>query len=335
MKPLAVLLPTYNSAHYLQCSIDSVLAQSFKDFDLYIYDDCSTDSTEAIVKAYSDKRVIYKRNNENLGIAKTLNRGLEETLTQYQYVARMDADDWCYPERFKKQIDFLEQHPNIGMCGTQGYWVKTIDELPKLTWTYPLQHDIIKINLLFAASFGHSSVMFKSNLLPLNFRYNPNVKTCEDWDLWIRLIKVIKVANLPDFLMQYRIVSGSNHRHEEHKILHLKERSKILSNYWQEFGISINTAQVYTYFYDAHQQNGLDFRKGLRHLIGIYNTLDKISIKTLDAYWQSYFRYKFLRIISDFWKRSSVSRKSLQVWLIIFKNVKFSNPLTIVKGMIR
>jgi len=333
MKLLAVLLPTYNSAHYLRCSIDSLLQQSFEDFDLYVYDDCSTDDTGNLVDSYQDSRVNYRRNIENLGIAKTLNKGFEETHGSYKYIARMDADDWCYPERFKKQLAFLESNLDVGMCGTQGYWVNAIDELPKVNWTYPLFHEDIRINLLFAASFGHSSVVFRSSSLSLTSPYDPDVSTCEDWDLWTRLVKEITMANLPEFLMQYRIDTESNHRSEAHKELHLTERSKILSNYWAQFGITLTPTAVYDYYYGQRQLKTLIFIKDLKQLLLIFNTLDKNALTTLDSEMRSYFRYKFLRFALGFWKRSKVSRYSFRVWLTIFKNVYFANPLTIIKSM--
>ena len=153
MKKLAVLMPTYNCAAYLSESIDSILNQTFSHFDFYIYDDCSTDNSQEIIESYNDERIFYRKNDINLGISKTLNKGLNELLENYEFIARMDADDWAYPERLQKQIDFLEENKTQVLCGTQGFWLKNLSETFSSTWKYPIENDYIKLYLLFAASW--------------------------------------------------------------------------------------------------------------------------------------------------------------------------------------
>jgi glycosyltransferase involved in cell wall biosynthesis len=130
MKKLAVLLPAYNAALYIKESIDSVLNQTYNDFDLYIFDDCSTDETANIIKTYSDSRIFYLKNDHNIGITKTLNIGLNLLLSQFVYIVRMDADDWSYLERFQKQVEYLELNQKVVLCGTQGYWLKDMSQNP-------------------------------------------------------------------------------------------------------------------------------------------------------------------------------------------------------------
>ncbi|MDT0645306.1 glycosyltransferase family A protein [Zunongwangia sp. F260] len=155
MTRLAVLMPTYNAGSYIRDSIDSILNQTFEDFHLYIYDDCSTDDTEDIVAGYDDQRLFYKKNQENLGIAKTLNKGLDYLLPHYKYVARMDADDWSYPQRFELQLKMFEQDADLIMCGTQGYWLTDLNKIPLNKWKYPNDYKTLRISLLFSGSFGH------------------------------------------------------------------------------------------------------------------------------------------------------------------------------------
>lgn len=336
MKKLAVLLPTYNAAAYLNESIDSVLNQTFADFDLYVYDDCSTDNTEEIISEYDDTRLFYRKNTVNSGIAKTLNLGLKELLHDYEYIARMDADDWAYPERFQKQIDYLDKNKKIVMCGTQGYWLKDINQNPDLGWKYPTSDEYLKCYLLFAASFGHSSVIFRSDCFQKHkVRYNEKIETCEDWELWIRIVKIGKVANLPDFLMKYRILEYSNHRSSQKARMHLEERSEIISNYWAEFESVLSPGQVYECYYGKGTMSQTDFIKKVKSLVQAFNLLFANAKQNLVLEERRDFTYLLARRILDFWKRSEVSRFDLMIWLVIVTEVKFMNKIKLIKSIIR
>ncbi|WP_052259358.1 glycosyltransferase family 2 protein [Flavobacterium sp. KMS] len=335
MKKLAVLLPTYNSAKYLDESISSILNQTYLDFDLYIYDDCSIDNSKEIVESYSDKRIFYRKNNQNLGISKTLNKGLEELLRSYQFIARMDADDWAFPERFQKQIDFLEENKSIMLCGTQGYWLKDMAENLSSGWKYPYGDDYLKLYLLFGASFGHSSVILRSDFfISNNLRYDEDIKTCEDWDLWIRTSKKGEIYNLSNFLMKYRIVNNSNHRLLKNKILHLKERSAIISNYWKTFDIDLSPEQVFEYYYSTNENINENFETKLEILISSFNRLFDNHAKDLKKQEKRMFSYMLARKILNFWKRSRVSKYNLKTWVIIITKVKFIGTIRLIKSQL-
>lgn len=334
-KKLAVIMPTYNAVLYLKDSIESVLNQTFCNFDLYIFDDYSTDNTEKIISEYQDSRIHYRKNPENYGIAKTLNKGLDELLSQYEYIARMDADDWCFPERFQKQLDYLEQHQQLVLCGTQGYWLKDITQNPNSGWVYPVNHHSIEKILLFAASFGHSSVVFRSSFFQkYNFRYNENISTCEDWELWIRIVKIGNVANLPDFLMKYRVVPTSNHRSEKNKEIHLKERSNIIANYWKTFGINLSPEQVFTYYYKSDPEMKQNFISELKILIDSFNQLFLEYAKDLEDKDRRKFSYLLIRKIADFRKRSNIDLYNPILWKVLLTKVKFANPIILLKSQI-
>lgn len=235
MKLLAVLMPTYNYAHYLDVSISSILNQTFTDFDLYIYDDGSGDNTKEIVNKFRDKRIHYIVNEENIGLSRTLNKGLNYLTTRYKYIARMDADDWAHPERLEKQFFFMEKNPEIGLCGTQGNWVSNFEQPVFESWKYPTYNDDLELELLFSASFGHSSVLLRSDILLSNkLKYDISLQSTEDWDLWIKIAQVSKLANLSDFLMKYRIHQSSNHRSSDKIKRHFLERAKIIAAYWNK-----------------------------------------------------------------------------------------------------
>lgn len=335
MKKLAVLMPTYNCAVYLQYSVDSILNQTYSEFDFYIYDDCSTDNTLEIISNYTDDRIFYLKNDKNLGIAKTLNLGLEKLLPNYEYIARMDADDWSFPERFQKQVDFMDQNKEIAMSGTQGFWLKKMLDNPVSGWEYPTNNDNLKCYLLFGASFGHSSVIFRNNFfLKNNLRYDHEIKTCEDWDLWIRVSKISKIANVPDFLMKYRIVSTSNHRSEENKNTHLEERSKIISNYWKTFNVNLSPQQVFDFYYSTNKDIQKNFRIKLKIIIDSFNELFLNHANSLEKEDRKKIRYLLSRKMLDFWKRSNVSRYNILVWFLILKRVKFNTKIRLIKSQL-
>lgn len=335
MKKLAVLMPTYNCAKYLQESIDSILNQTYPDFDLYIYDDCSTDDTPQLVASYTDERIFYIKNSKNLGIAKTLNLGLEKLLSNYEYIARMDADDWAFPERFQKQMDFLEQNKSIALCGTQGFWLSNLSETPASEWHYPTGNNYLKLYLLFGASFGHSSVILRSDCFILNgFRYNEDIKTCEDWDLWIRVSKTTKVHNLSDFLMKYRIVPTSNHRSAENKNIHLRERAIIISNYWKTFGIDLTPDQVFEYYYESNPAMIRNFDSKLIKLIACFNQLVLNHTNDLNKEDKKKLSYLLSRRIADFKKRSNVSNYNFNTWFVLLSQVKFNTLLKLIKSQL-
>lgn len=336
MKKLAVLMPTYNCAKYLNESIDSILNQTYSDFDFYIYDDNSSDNTEDIIKSYSDSRIFYRKNDDNLGISKTLNKGLDELLKNYQFIARMDADDWCFPERFQKQINFLQKNKDFCICGTQGFWLKDISEIPLSSWKYPIDNEFIRLYLLFSASFGHSSVIISSEYFLQNgLKYNEDIKTCEDWQLWTRVSKSSKVYNLPDFLMKYRIVNTSNHRSAENKNTHLRERSTIISNYWKTFDIDLTPEQVFEYYYASDISVSENFDSKLIRLIDCFNQLYLNHTNDLKKEDKKRFSYLLARKIADFKKRSNINKNNFYMWFVLLTHIKFISSVKLIKSQFK
>lgn len=148
-------MPVYNAAPYLRQSIESILGQSYQDFEFLIIDDGSQDHSLQIIQQYSDQRLKVYSNEQNLGIIPTLNKGFE--LAQGTYIARMDADDISDVDRFQKQIEFMENHPEIDLCGT---WATQFDEESSQTLELPLPDADIKAFLLWGNSIIHASVSY-------------------------------------------------------------------------------------------------------------------------------------------------------------------------------
>ena len=336
MKKLAVLMPTYNCAKYLNESIDSILNQTYSDFDFYIYDDCSNDNTHELITSYKDQRIFYIKNLENIGIAKTLNLGLEKLLPNYEYIVRMDADDWSFPERFQMQIDFMEQHTSIAFSGTQAFWLKEMTEIKSVNWLQPENYSYIKLYLLFGASFGHQTIIFRSKILKENnFRYNENVKTCEDWDLWTKIVQKHEIVNLPNFLVKNRIVLSSNHRSVENKNIHLKERSTIISNYWNTFDINLTPEQVFEYYYASDISVAENFHSKLIKLIDCFNQLYLNHTKGLKKEDKKRFSYLLARKIADFKKRSNINKNNFYMWFVLLTHIKFISSVKLIKSQFK
>ena len=199
-KPLlSVLLPTFNMGAYLVCAIDSILAQTFTDFELIVLDDGSADNTPAILADYAqrDSRIVAVTNEQNIGLIATLNKGLH--LARGKYIARQDADNYSLPERFAAQVDYLEQNRQVGLVGTQVYVISEHGQTSRHS-VYPAivyPPALISWELLFSPYFAHDSIMARREKLLEVGGYRPNQLYVEDYDLWRRLKQVTELAMLP------------------------------------------------------------------------------------------------------------------------------------------
>jgi len=219
MSQISVIMSVYNSARYLAEAIESILKQSFTDFEFLIVDDGSTDESGAIIKKYAkqDKRIkpIYR---ENKGLIYSLNQLVD--LAQSPYLARMDSDDVSQPERFARQIAFLEANPDYGVLGT---WSQDIDEQGApcniATDGHPTSHEECVARIAKQTPICHPSVMMRTDIIRNVGGYHAAFKHCEDYDLWLRLIDHTKMCSLPERLLHYRRSEGQiteNHPVEMH-----------------------------------------------------------------------------------------------------------------------
>ncbi|WP_053362684.1 glycosyltransferase family 2 protein [Bacillus sp. FJAT-27251] len=192
---VTVLMPVFNGEKYLKQAIKSILRQTYKNFEFLIIDDGSTDKSVKIIKTYKDPRIRLVRNKKNIGLIKTLNKGL--SLARGEYIARMDCDDISLPKRLEKQVEFMDQHPDIGVCGTA---VKLIGK--KVKWQFPSDPDHIKCQLLFANTIAHPTAMIRKKVLN-NIKYEKYAHA-EDYHLWVTLSNKTKLTNLPEILLKYR-----------------------------------------------------------------------------------------------------------------------------------
>ncbi|NDW10853.1 glycosyltransferase family A protein [Dysgonomonas sp. 520] len=200
MPKVSVLIPVYNAEKYLREAIDSILEQSFSDFELIIVNDFSTDGSEDIILSYDDKRIRYYKNEENIGILKTRRRLIESSTGKY--IAYLDNDDLALPERLYTQVHFLDNNPDYALCGTWGTLIDANGNyLKKMNLT--VKYEEIKCALLFANCFIQSSMMFRQEILVDN-PYDINFPLAKDYNLWSLLALRYKVCNIPAHLIKYR-----------------------------------------------------------------------------------------------------------------------------------
>lgn len=200
---VTVLMPVYNAAPFLREAIDSILSQTFTDFEFLIIDDGSTDDSTEIIGAYRDHRIRLVRNEQNLKLPATLNRGLE--LAQGKYIARMDADDISLPERLAKQVSFLDAHPTIGLCGT---WAQAFGDA-QFQIIHPTDSERIRAKLLFDSAFVHPAVLLRRDLFhQYGLRY-PDLPHFEDYALWQEASRLFPLANILEHLLRYRVTGQS------------------------------------------------------------------------------------------------------------------------------
>lgn len=199
MKRVTVLMPVYNGEAFLIETIDSVLNQSYTDFDLLIINDGSTDSTEEIIKSYNDTRIIYIENEKNIGYIRTLNRGLD--MIDSEFIARMDADDLWVSSKLEKQINLLDEKPEIGICGTSIRKFGVVEG----DFIFPIDNVGLRVGFLFFCKMSHPSVVFRTSFLnETGLRYREDFHPAEDYKMWVDSIDKTQIWNIPEILVYYR-----------------------------------------------------------------------------------------------------------------------------------
>jgi len=196
---VSVIMPVYNGQDYLSEAIESILGQTFTDFEFIIIDDGSTDNSLHIINTYNDPRIRMIRNETNLKLIPSLNKGLN--LAKGQYIARMDADDISLPERLARQVEFMDHNPSIGICGT---WVEVFGEGEHYFWRFADHPDSAKCMLLFGCCIVHPSVMLRRAILGTGLCYSELYPHGEDYALWVQMARNHEITNIPEVLLKYR-----------------------------------------------------------------------------------------------------------------------------------
>ena len=285
---ISVIMPVYNAEKYLATAIESVLQQTFRDFELIIINDGSKDKTLDIIKSFNDPR-IKLISRENRGIVSTLNEGLE--IAKGKYVARMDGDDICEPNRFEEQYNFLETHPKIGLVVSTVELIDENDESLSIIWPEDreaITEKQIRENMPKNNCIAHPAIMIRSKIIK-KYKYH-NQKNGEDYDLWLRILSdniVIHKINKP--LLRYRLHSQSLTQTSTEgggfiKLISIKKnflKNQAKKGNWGEIEMNVlkSLRSDYINYYADHSSSRIIkySSKALRKSARVYNKSKKIK----------------------------------------------------------
>ncbi len=241
---ISVVMPAYNAEKYLREAIESILNQTFSNFEFIIINDGSTDKTKSIILSYSDHRIIYIENSANIGISNSLNNAF--TLAKGKYIARMDADDISALNRLEQQFVLMENNLEIGVSGTN---IKYFSQSTEKIKSFPLTHDEIKLRLSFGdCPIAHPTVILRRDIYHNNkFSYSSKKGVPEDIMLWYDMLQEgVRFANIDLILLNYRIGSSEQLTYIYKKI-HNEYREIIFSKSIKKIFVKIDDNKISKY----------------------------------------------------------------------------------------
>ena len=300
---VSVVMPAHNAELYIAEAIESVLNQTFRDFEFIVINDGSTDETSNIVNPYaeSDPRVrVLER--EKIGFAKALNEGWQEA--KGKYIARLDADDISLPTRLQKQVAFLESRSDVHICGT---WMKTFGKDAEVVFRYSDDSNYLDCKLLFECVLCHPTVMMRKTLSTEHgLSYDENFKDASDYCLWALVAKRFRLANLPEVLLHYRI--------HEAQVTQTKQKQQ------NEFGRQIRLMQIKEICLNPtdeelniHQSLGLCQMRGDKAFVRqAEQWLCKLKAANGEA--QRYAEPFFSRVLAEYWFRVCTWNTRFGLW---------------------
>lgn len=287
---VTVLMPVYNAERYVGEAIDSILNQSYLFFELVIINDGSTDSSEKVIRSYSDNRIVIVNNEENKGLIETLNKGL--SLAKGTYIARMDADDISTPDRLEKQVSFLETNPAIGLVGSS---YTLFDESHEVI-AYPEQQEDIRLACVFHNPFCHPAVLFRKEIVDTHkLVFKKEYLHAEDYKFWTEFVLLTECHNLKESLLFYRSHSDQiSQMHNEEQLINSR---KIQKEYLEGAGFSLTEKEVWHIVgkgKGTSQDTVLDTLKSIEKLIYQNETIQFFNQQLLERYFSSIIRNTIL-----------------------------------------
>ena len=226
---VSVIVPTYNRAHMITEAIESVLSQTFKDFELIIVDNYSTDDTESIVKSYVDKRIRYFKNQNNGLVSINRNYGIQKS--GGEYIAFLDDDDLWLPEKLEKQVELLDSSKQLGLVYSNSYVIDSNGYLRETTYLYGMKPARgSAFNELFRFNFIPTlTVAIRREVLDKVGEFNPRYKICQDYDLWLRIAEYYPIDFVEQPLAKFRVHGGSIY--QKNTVLSYQELLQVIE-YW-------------------------------------------------------------------------------------------------------
>jgi glycosyltransferase involved in cell wall biosynthesis len=219
---ISVVMAVYNGGAYTSQAIESILGQTFTDFELILVNDGSSDGTADLFASYADPRIRILTNEQNIGLTRSLNRGIQAS--RGEYIARQDADDISLPERLAAQLEFLERNPAVGLVGSGARWIDAQGSLIR-DWIPISGPRRIQEMLLFSVPFLHGTFMIRSACLAnAGGGYDEEIPVAQDCDLLLRLSELCDIDNIQQILYLYREHAGaisSKRKDDQEKFLQL------------------------------------------------------------------------------------------------------------------
>src|SRR5258706_952732 len=237
---VSVIMPVYNASPHLQEAIDSVLAQTYSDFEFIIVNDGSTDDSEGIILSYKDERIKYEKLSQNQGIVTALNHAIG--VSKGEYLFRMDADDICLPDRLEKQLDFFKQHPDVDLLGSSAIFFTETPDVPiKVSDAILNSHKVIKQMLFLCSPFIHPAIAFRKKLRNGNYLQYEGFNYGDDYEMFTRYADSLTFGYSKDVVLYYRV----HHAIERLSGDAYKERYKrrtllIMKNYFKKNRVNIS-----------------------------------------------------------------------------------------------
>lgn len=290
---ISVIMSVFNTKEeYLREAVESILNQTFKKYEFIIINDCSDEKTTKILEEYQDQRIVLIKNDKNLGLTASLNLGLAKA--KGRYIARMDSDDISYVDRFERQYNYMEQHPNVDVLGG---WVMVGKKINKSYGS--AGNEWRKVRMLFEnAGICHSTAFIRKTFLDkYNIKYDVSIKKSQDYDLWCRCLETGTIAVMPKKILEYRVhesqisVINSDEQMYYKNIIRKRELDKICQNYTER-----------------ELEQFLDMRNEI------------LSSKELDAFWRKILKGNREKgVLNDRSLKYELSKQWMRVLLGIYK----------------
>jgi glycosyltransferase involved in cell wall biosynthesis len=305
---ITVLMPVYNAAPYLNEAIDSILFQTFSDFEFLIINDGSTDNSEEIILSYKDDRIRYVKNEQNIKLIATLNKGI--ALSSGKYIARMDADDISLSTRLEKQFLYMEAHTNVGLLGM---WYESFDKNGICNIVkYVADHNTICYKQLYQIQVSHGTCMFRKRvLIEHGLLFDPLYSHAEDYDLFSRMSALTELHNLTE--VGYRVRLHENEVSRLYSNIQTENSNKVRHRLFTQLGLPVSSTQL-DLFIKLNHQDYSGIAGGLAEVTFILSNIVLANQKT--QYINSLFLADKIALL---WFNYCYNKESL--------NTYFSSPL--------
>jgi len=308
---ISVILSVYNAEQYLKEAIESILNQTYKDFEFIIIDDGSKDNSLNIIKYFqnNDNRILVI-SRENKGLIASLNEGIN--IASGKYIARMDADDISLPKRLEEQLRYMQEHEDVIVCGS---FIELFGAENKIR-KYPITDEEIRAFFVFRSPFAHPATMIQTEALK-KVLYNKDYTHAEDYKLWMELLSYGKVYNIPKTLLKYRITAEqiTSIYGEDSVIISKKIRREYIDDFYKSQNINFCIPKNIT-IEDIKKINIIEKKKIINSIKYVYYlSLDRYSFFSLVSFLISFDYFKYPYTVKEFLRVIYFHFKNQEKWL--------------------